>query len=293
MDDREWLAKRFETHRGHLREVAYRMLGSLSDADDAVQEAWLRLSRSDASVVNNLGGWLTTVVARVCLDTLRSRKRRAEELTDPNDLQPLVGQDGADAETEMQLANSIGLALLVILERLEPAERLAYVLHDMFDLPFNEIAHIVDRTPTATRKLASRARQRLRGAARPSESALLHQRDLAEAFLVASRDGDFQALLKVLDPDVALYADAAATRGGRPMEVRGASVVARGALTFSDRVRFAQLGLVDGGVGIIIAPQDHLFLVLRLAVVGDKIVKIEVIADAVRLKHLELAVLND
>ncbi len=293
VDDPEWLAKRFETYRGHLREVAYRMLGSLSEADDAVQEAWLRLCRSDAGVVKNMAGWLTTVVARVCLDTLRSRKLRAEEPFDTKDLEALADQGAADAETEMQLADSIGLAVLVILERLEPTERLAYVLHDMFDLPFDAIAHIVDRTPTAARKLASRARQRLRGAARPPNSDISRQRDIAEAFLAASRDGDLRALLEVLDPNVVLHADAVASKDEAPMEVRGASLVARGALAFSDRVRFAQLALVNGHVGAIIAPRGRLFVVLGFTVARDKIIRIDVVADPSRLKQLELALLDD
>lgn len=292
MNDPEWLAKQFEVYGGRLREVAYRMLGSLGDAEDAVQEAWLRLCRCDASVVNNMGGWLTTVVARICLDTLRSRKLRAEEPIDPRDLEPLTNHDGIDSEAEMQLADSIGLAVLVILDRLDPAERLAYVLHDVFDLPFDEIAHIVDRTPTAARKLASRARQHLRGAARPSELDLSRQREIAEAFLAASRDGDFHALLEVLDPDVVLHADAAAANTHAPVEVRGASSVVRGALAFADRIRFAQLGLVNGKVGIIVAPRGHLFVVLSLTFVRDKIVGIEVIADSARLKNLELALLS-
>jgi RNA polymerase sigma factor (sigma-70 family) len=292
MDDPQWLAKQFEAYRGHLREVSYRMLGSLSEADDAVQEAWLRLCRSDASVVNNMGGWLTTIVARVCLDMLRSRKLRAEEPIDPKDFGLLAGQDGVNAESEMQFADSIGVAVLVILDRLEPAERLAYVLHDMFDLPFGEIAHIVDRTPTAVRKLASRARQRLRGGARPFNSDLSRQRDIAEAFLAASRDGDFHALLKVLDPDVVLHADAAAANAQDSVEVRGASSVARGAQAFSDRVRFAQLGVVNGKIGVIIAPYGHLFVVLSLTVVRDKIAEIEVIGDSGRLTRLELALLR-
>ena len=293
MNDPDWITKQFEARHGHLREVAYRMLGSLSEADDAVQEAWLRLCRSDASSVNNMGGWLTTVVARVCLDALRSRKRRAEGPIGEEALEPLAGEDGTAIENEMQLAESVGLALLVILDRLEPAERLAYVLHDMFDLPFDEIARMVNRTPTAARKLASRARQRLRGGDKPSNSDLVRQRRVAEAFLAASRDGDFRALLDVLDPDVVLCADAMATRTGLPVEVRSAPLVARGASAYSDRVQFAQLALVDGRVGVVIAPRGQLFAVLGLTVTDEKITRIEVIADPLRLNQLELALLNE
>jgi RNA polymerase sigma factor (sigma-70 family) len=290
MNDREWLTQQFETYRGHLHQVAYRMLGSLSDADDAVQEAWLRLCRSDAGAVTNMGGWLTTVVARICLDALRSRKLRAEEQIDAIDLETIASE--RDAEREMQLADAVGLALLVILDRLEPAERLAYVLHDMFDLPFDDIARIVDRTPTATRKLASRARQRLQGGGARARSDLSLERNLAEAFLMASREGNFRALLEVLDPNVVLRADAVAVKTGAPVEMRGASLVARGALTFSDRVRFARLALVNGHVGVIIAPRGHLFLLLRFAVAHDRIVGIDVIAEPARLKALDLALLT-
>src|SRR6266536_1534889 len=207
MDEHEWLAEQFEAQRPHLRAVAYRMLGSLSEADDAVQESWLHLSRSGTSGVENLGGWLTTVVARVCLDMLRSRKSRQEDPLGPHVPDPIVGHaDGSDPEHEAQLADSVGLALLVILETLAPAERVAFVLHDMFDLPFDEIAPIVARSPTAARQLASRARRRVRGAATP-DADLTRQREVIDAFLAAARGGDFDALLAVLDPDVVLRAD--------------------------------------------------------------------------------------
>jgi len=293
MDDPEWLARRFEAYRRHLRDVAYRMLGSSSDADDAVQEAWLRLCRSDSAVVNNMGGWLTTVVARICLDALRSRKRRIEEPAAPEYLAQLAGQGDVDADTDVELADSVGLAVLVILDRLDPAERLAYVLHDMFDVSFEEIARIADRTPLAARKLASRARQRLRGTARPPNFELSRRRDIAEAFLAASRDGDFHALLAVLDPDVVLHADPAAAQGNAAIEVRSAPLVARGALAFSARARFAQLALVDGRVGVLVAPRGRLLVVLRFTVALGKIVKIEVIGEASRLAQLELALLDD
>ena len=213
MDEHEWLAEQFEANRTHLRAVAYRMLGSLSEADDAVQEAWLRLSRSDTSGVENLGGWLTTVVARVCLDMLRSRKSRREEPLGAHVPDPMVSrEDGIDPEHEALLADSVGLALLVVLETLAPAERVAFVLHDMFDLPFDEIAPIVGRSPTAARQLASRARRRVQGAATVPDADLTRQREVVDAFLAASRGGDFDALLALLDPDVVLRADRAPCR---------------------------------------------------------------------------------
>ena len=252
MDEHEWLAERFEANRTHLRAVAYRMLGSLSEADDAVQEAWLRLSRSDTSGVENLGGWLTTVVARVCLDMLRSRKSRREEPLGAHVPDPIVSrEDGIDPEHEALLADSVGLALLVVLETLAPAERLAFVLHDMFAVPFDEIAPIVGRSPTAARQLASRARRRVQGAATVPDADLTRQREVVDAFLAASRGGDFDALLAVLDPDVVLRADRAAVQAGASREVRGAAAVAK---TFSGRARFAQPALVNGAVGAVWAP---------------------------------------
>src|SRR3989441_1458610 len=249
MDNAEWLAERFEANRTHLRAVAYRMLGSVSEADDAVQEAWLRLSRSGTSGVANLGGWLTTVVARVCLDMLRSRKSRREEPLGAHEPEPTVSrEDGVDPEHEAVLADSVGLALLVVLETLAPAERVAFVLHDMFDLPFDEIAPIVGRSPTAARQLTSRARRRLRGAARVPDADLTRQREVVDAFLAASRGGDFDALLAVLDPDVVLRGDRAAVQTGAPEEVRGARAVAG---TFSGRARFAQPALVNGAAGLV------------------------------------------
>ena len=227
MDEHDWLAERFEANRTHLRAVAYRMLGSLSEADDAVQEAWLRLSRSDTSGVENLGGWLTTVVARVCLDMLRSRKSRREEPLGAHVPEPIVSrEDGIDPEHEALLADSVGLALLVVLETLAPAERLAFVLHDMFAVPFDEIAPIVGRSPAAARQLASRARRRVQGAATAPDADLTRQREVVDAFLAASRGGDFDALLAVLDPDVVLRADRAAVQAGASREVRGAAAVA-------------------------------------------------------------------
>jgi RNA polymerase sigma-70 factor, ECF subfamily len=294
MEEQEWLAARFEAHRSHLRGVAYRMLGSRSEADDAVQEAWLRLSRSGTSGVENLGGWLTTIVARVCLDMLRGRKSRHEEPVGPHVPEPIAGRDGeTDPEHEALLAESVGLALLVVLEKLAPAERVAFVLHDMFDLPFDEIAPIVGRSPTAARQLASRARRRVRGGAAVSDADLTRQRDVVDAFLAASRDGDFDALVAVLDPDVVVRAHLAAIPVDAPSEVRAAPAVAKRAFAFSGRARFAQAALVNGAVGIVVAPRGRLSTVLGFTIAGGKIVEIDVIADAGRLRQLDLAVLGD
>jgi RNA polymerase sigma factor (sigma-70 family) len=294
MDERDWLAQRFEEHRPHLRGVAYRMLGSLSDADDAVQEAWLRLSRSDPSGVENLGGWLTTVVARVCLNLLRSRKSRREESLDAQVPAPNLSRDnGIGADHEVLLADSVGLALLVVLETLTPAERVAFVLHDMFDLPFEEIAPIVGRSPTAARQLASRARRRVQGAAAVPDADLARQRTVVDAFLAASREGDFEALVAVLDPDVVLRADRTVLPPGAPREVRGAAVVARRALASSGRARFAQPALVNGAVGVVVAPRGRLFIVLGLTVSRGRIVEIDVVADPARLRRVDLGVLSD
>ncbi len=294
MDERDWLAERFEAYRTHLRAVAYRMLGSLSEADDAVQEAWLRLSRSNTSGVENLGGWLTTVVARVCLDMLRSRKSRREEPLGAHLPEPFASLgDGMDPEHEALLADSVGLALLVVLETLAPAERLAFVLHDIFAVPFDEIAPIVGRSPTAARQLASRARRRVQGGATVPDADLTRQREIVDAYLAASRGGDFDALLAVLDPDVVLRADSAAVPPGAPREVRGAAAVAERALTSSGRARFAQSALVNGAVGVVVAPRGRLLLVLGYTITRGKIVEIDVVADPERLRHLDLAVLND
>ncbi len=294
MDEREWLAERFEKNRTHLRAVAYRMLGSLSEADDAVQEAWLRLSRSDVSRVENLGGWLTTVVARVCLDMLRSRKARREESLDAHVPEPMVsGGGGIDPEHEALLAESVGLALLVVLDTLVPAERVAFVLHDMFAVPFDEIALIVGRSPTAARQLASRARRRVQGAATVPEADLARQRRIVNAFLAPARGGDFDALLAVLDPDVVLRADRVAVPPGASEVVRGAKTVAEGAVSFSWRARFAQPALVNGAVGVVVAPRGRLSVVLAFTVTRGRIAEIDVVADPARLSQLDLAVLND
>jgi RNA polymerase sigma factor (sigma-70 family) len=293
MDEEKWLVERFEDNRPHLRAVAYRMVGSLSEADDAVQEAWLRLSRADVSGVENLGGWLTTVVARVCLDMLRSRKSRREKSLDAPAPEPIVSREhGIDPEHEALLADSVGLALLVVLEKLTPAERLTFVLHDMFDLPFDEIAPIVGRSPAAARQLASRARRRLQGAPAASEADLARQREIVDAFLAAARGGDFDALLAVLDPDVVLRADGAGVPGQASKVVRGASIVARQALASPQRSRLAQLALVNGAVGIVVAPHGRLLVVLSLKVVHGKIVEIDVVTEPERLHDLDLAVFN-
>jgi RNA polymerase sigma factor (sigma-70 family) len=291
MDERDWLTERFEEQRSHLRSVAYRMLGSTSDADDAVQEAWLRLSRADTSVVDNLNGWLTTVVARTSLNMLRSRERRREH--------PLAGQHEAaagpeergDPEDEAVLADSVGLALLVVLDALSPAERLAFVLHDMFDLPFDDIAAILDRSPAATRQLASRARRRVRGTHAPPADRAVQQR-IVEAYLAAARGGDFAALVRLLAPDVVLRADAEAAESSTPVVLHGADAVARGAVASAGRAPFTQPALVDGTVGLVMAPRGRLFLVLGFTIVGEAITEIDVIADPDRLRQLDLAVLD-
>jgi RNA polymerase sigma factor (sigma-70 family) len=294
MDEQDWLAERFESYRTHLRAVAYRMLGSLSEADDAVQEAWLRLNRSDTGDVKNLGGWLTTVVARVCLDMLRSRKSWREESLDAYVTEPIVSREDATApEQEALLADSVGLALLVVLETLAPAERLAFVLHDMFAVPFDEIAPIVGRSPAATRQLASRARRRVHGEARVPNADLARQREVLKAFDAAARGGDFAALVAVLDPDVVVRADFAAVPPGGLREVRGALAVAGQALIFSQRARFAQPALVNGALGAVVAPRGRLLLVVTFKFTGERIAEIDVIADPVRLRQLDLAILDD
>src|ERR671921_113976 len=289
MDEQEFLAKRFEEHRSHLRAVAYRMLGSLSEADDAVQEAWLRLSRSETSGVENLGGWLTTVVGRVCLDMLRSRtSRRVVPLGEPLGTrvpEPLVSRaDGIDPEHEALLADSVGLALLVVLETLSPAERLVFVLHDMFSVPFEEIAPIVGRSPTAARQLASRARRRVQGAATSADAGLACQREAVDAFLAASREGNFEALLAVLDPDVVLRIDGGAVRAGLSREVRGVRAVAEQTLTFSRLSPFVRPVLVNGAAGVVVAPRGRPFAVMGFTVRRGKIVEIDVLADPARLR---------
>lgn len=288
MENQNFLAGQFEAHRSRLQRVAYRMLGSLGEADDAVQEAWLRLSRSETAGIDNLGGWLTTVVARVCLDVLRSRKARREEPLD-GEPEPAEGHAAAsDPEHEAELADNVGLALLVVLEALAPAERVAFVLHDMFDLPFEEIAPIVGRSPTAARQLASRARRRVQGSAKTSEANVASRRPVVDAFLAAARSGDVAGLLAVLDPDVVLRADRAAMRLGDVAELRGAAAVAA---NFKGKAQAARPALVDGALGVVVAPQGRLLLVLNLAFAGDRIAAIEVVADPDRLGALDLSTL--
>jgi RNA polymerase sigma-70 factor (ECF subfamily) len=290
VDERDWLAERFEENRTHLRGVAYRMLGSPSEADDAVQEAWLRLSRSDTRGVENLRGWLTTVVARVCLDMLRSRTSRHEEPLDAQVPEPIVSrEEGIGPEHDAILADSVGLALLVVLETLAPAERVAFVLHDMFDLPFDQIAPIVGRSPTAARQLASRARRRVQGAARVTDADRTRRRQVVDAFLTASRSGDLAALLAVLDPDVVLRADRAAVDAGASAEVRGAAAVAE---TFSGRARAAQPALVNGAAGLVWAPGGRPRVIFGFTITGGKIVAIDLVADPERLGQLDLAILD-
>jgi RNA polymerase sigma factor (sigma-70 family) len=291
MDDHDWLTQRFEEHRAHLRAVAYRMLGSLSEADDAVQETWLRLDRADTSDVENLVGWLTTVVSRVCLNRLRSRKSRPEVALDVYVPDPIVRrEDELDPEHEAELVDSVGLALLVVLDTLAPVERLAFVLHDMFALPFDEIATIVGRSPAASRQLASRARRRVQGAAPVPDADLARQRAVVDAFLAASRDGDFDALLAVLDPDVVLRADPAAVRMGVSGEVRGAAAVAG---TFAGRARAARPALVDGVPAAVWAPGGRPRVVLGFTITGGRVVGIDILADPERLRQLDVAVLDD
>jgi RNA polymerase sigma-70 factor (ECF subfamily) len=293
VNERDWLAERFEENRTHLRAVAYRMLGSPSVADDAVQEAWLRLSRSDTSGVENLRGWLTTVVARVCLDMLRSRKARREEPLDEDiDIDaPFVSrEDTTDAEREVLLADSLGLALLTVLETLAPAERVAFVLHDMFDLPFDEIAPVVGRSPAAARQLASRARRRVQGAPAASDVDRSRQREVVDAFLAASRGGDLNALLAVLDPDVVLRADPAAVQAGASAEVRGAAAVAD---TFKGRAVAARPALIDGAAGAVWAPGGRPRVAFGFTITRGKIVAIDLVADPERLRTLDLVLLTE
>ena len=292
MSEPKDLTKMFESHRSHLRAVAYRMLGSASEADDAVQEAWLRLNNSNPSEVANLGGWLTTVVSRVCLDMLRSRRSRREEALDAEVVEPIADTQ-SDPEQEALLADSVGVALLVVLETLSPAERVAFVLHDVFDLPFDEIAPIVDRTPDAARQLASRARRRVRGGEITSNSDLQSQRVVVDAFLAALRAGDFEGLLAVLDPDVVVRMDAAP---GAPREFRGAANWARGATaTFSRFARFVHpaVAVVNGTVGLVFAPGGKLSRALSFTIANGKIAAVEIITDRDRLQQLDLSVLDD
>jgi RNA polymerase sigma factor (sigma-70 family) len=292
MDDREWLARRFEEHRGRLRAVAYRMLGSLSEADDAVQEAWLRLNRTNADEVENLGAWLTTVVGRVSLNMLRSRRTRREDPLAVHVPEPIIDRaDGTDPEHEALLADSVGLALLVVLETLSPAERLAFVLHDMFAVPFDDIAPIVGRSPEAARQLASRARRRVQGEHRVPDADLDVQREVVDAFMAAAHGGDFDALLAVLDPDVVLRVDFGPVGGSR--EVRGAAAVAGQARTYSQLGLVVHRALVNGQPGAVSILDGKVFSVGAFTVRGGKIVELDILADPERLGELDLTFLEN
>jgi RNA polymerase sigma factor (sigma-70 family) len=294
MDESDFLADRFEAHRSHLKAVAYRMLGSLSEAEDAVQEAWLRLSRSDTRDIENLGGWLTTVVGRVCLDMLRSRTARREDPLEVHLPDPLVSHaDGSDPEHEALLADAVGLALLVVLEALGPAERLAFVLHDMFAVPYEEIAPIVGRSPAAARQLASRARRRVQGAAPVPDPDLARQRQVVDAFLAAARDGDVDALVAVLAPDVVLRADRGGVPAGGLTQIHGAAAVAGQALTFARFAYSAQPALVNGAAGVVNTANGQPMSVMSFTITRGKIVAIDILADPNRLRRLDLTVLGN
>jgi RNA polymerase sigma-70 factor, ECF subfamily len=299
MGQHSWLTARFEENRPRLRGVAYRMLGSLSEAEDAVQEAWLRLNGVDAATIENLGAWLTTVVSRVCLDMLRGRRSRHEEPMGTQVIEPrVVRGEGADPEGEALLADSVGVALLVVLDTLTPAERLVFVLHDMFAVPFDEIGSIVGRSPAAAKQLASRARRRVRGSRAPSNAGRVRQREVVEAFLRAARDGDLEGLLAVLDPDAVIRIDGAArmARGAAdaadtPRELRGASTWAKQFIAMSREQRFVQPALINGSVGLIFAPGGKLSRVLTFTFANARIARIEVIGDPTHLRELDIAVL--
>ncbi len=294
MSGNEWLAEQFEASRAHLRAVAYRMLGSAGEADDAVQECWLRVSRADSSAVENLEGWLTTALARICLNVLRSRKSRREESLGESAAQPvLANRRRSDPEDEALLAESVGLALLVILERLTPGERVAFVLHDAFGMGFDEIAPIVGRSPAAARQLASRARRRIRGKGTQDDAIRSEQHQVVEAFLTALRAGDLNGLLSVLDPEVVRRADDVAAPAGAARELRGAAAVAKDTLTYTGVARVARPALVDGSVGIVVAPRGRLRIAIHCTIKEGKIVEMDVIGDPVRLRELKLAVPPD
>jgi RNA polymerase sigma factor (sigma-70 family) len=285
----DWRTERFEEHRTRLRAVAYRMLGSVSEADDAVQEAWLRFSRADTSSVENLAGWLTTVVARVCLDILRSRESRREDPLDVHVPDPIISQEsGVDPEHEALLADSVGLALLVVLETLTPAERLAFVLHDMFAVPFEEIGLMIERSPAAARQLASRARRRVQGQAPAPDPDLARQRDVVDAFFAAARDGDFDTLVAVLHPDVVLRSDGGLARARHTVAIAGARVVAAQALTFGRLAPFVRPALINGAAGVVVAANGRPLSVMAFTVTDGKIVAIDVLADPERLDELDL-----
>ncbi|MEU5124845.1 sigma-70 family RNA polymerase sigma factor [Streptomyces mobaraensis] len=296
MDESDFSAVRFEEHRSRLRAVAYRVLGSVSEADDAVQEAWLRFDRTDVSEVENLGGWLTTVVARVCLNVLRAREHRREDPLDavPHQPDPLIGrEDAPDPEQEALLADSVGLAMMVVLESLAPAERLAFVLHDMFAVPFDEIAPLLERSAAATRQLASRARRRVRGQAPAPDRDLAHQRKAVDAFFAAARDGDFDALVAVLHPDVVLRSDGGAARARRTTVLHGARTVASQAVTFSKLSPFVRPVLVNGTAGVVVVMKGRLLSVMAFTVVDGRIAAVDVLMDPERLAGLDVPEVGD
>jgi RNA polymerase sigma-70 factor (ECF subfamily) len=294
MDEQPWLAERFEEQRPRLRAVAYRMLGSLSEAEDAVQEAWLRVSRADTGGVENLGGWLTTVVARVSLNMLRSRRTRREEPLELRMPDPVIGHEGrGDPEQEALLAEGVGLALLVVLDTLTPAERLAFVLYDLFAVPFEEIAPMIERSPAAARQLASRARRRVRGAAPAPDPDLTHQRAVVDAFFAAARDGDFEALVAVLDPEVVLRADGGPARARQSVVIHGAREVAAQAAIGTRFAPFVRPALVNGTAGAVVVAGGRLLSVMAFTVANGRVAAIDVLYDPDRLAGLDLAVLDD
>ncbi|QVQ52751.1 RNA polymerase sigma factor SigJ [Spiractinospora alimapuensis] len=292
MDERDWLSERFQDHRSRLRGVAYQMLGSVSESEDAVQEAWLRVSRAGAADVENVGAWLTTVVARVSLNMLRSRNRRREQPLDPRLPDPIITPEGSGPEDEAIVADSVGLALLVVLDSLTPAERLAFVLHDVFAVPFDEIAPMIERSPAAARQLASRARRRVRGEAPAPDPDLAQQREVVDAFLAASRNGDFDALVAVLHPDVVLRADGGARRSRATMTVRGAHEVARRAALARRLAPFARPALVNGTAGVVAIPGGTVLSVLGFTVVEGRIAALDILYDPDRLKDLDVTMLD-
>ncbi|QKW33285.1 sigma-70 family RNA polymerase sigma factor [Actinomadura sp. NAK00032] len=286
MDD-EQLAERFEANRPRLAALAYRMLGSPTEANDAVQEAWLRLSKANADRIENLNGWLTTIVAHICIDMLRTRTSRREDPYDERLPEPVITQDGTDPEEQALLADAVGVAMLVVLDTLTPAERLAFVLHDLFQMPFDEIAAILDRTPTATRQLASRARRRVRSAPVPDPD-MTRQRAVVDAFLTAAKTGDLEALVETLAPDIVLHAEA----DGEYIHLRGARKIAQRAIAFSFRAEFARPALINGTAGLVVATEDEPIAVMAFTVVNDKIAELDIYADPTHLTHLDPTLFN-
>jgi RNA polymerase sigma factor (sigma-70 family) len=292
MAESDWLAERFEEHRSHLRAIAYRMLGSISEADDAVQDAWLRFSQADTSRVENLGGWLTTIVARVCLNLLRTRRQRGEQSLEGRLPEPIISPaDSPDPQQEALLGDAVGLAMLVVLDRLAPAERVAFVLHDVFGVPFDEIGPIVGRTAPAARQLASRARRRVRGTAPMPDAGLRQQRRVVEAFRAASRDGNFDALLALLDPRVVARADIGVLAPRAPRTVRGAEAVAAQAIGFRKLAQDARPAMVNGTAGLVVIRDGQPFAVLGFSIAGGRIVELDIFSDPARLGDLDLAAL--